>query len=160
MTEWYGQDQPHRGPSEAPHSLSAVDRLTSTEPICAEIGLGPEWNQFRDTRQCITVYTYLEQLMDKNTGFVYHSNIQGAPILKERQIRQMVVDREVIVCCIVVWGCRGATSGTCSDTWSISWLHGGLVKYLRIGWGMRKRGKVEPVCKSESSTIPVSGYAC
>jgi hypothetical protein len=150
MIQWLEDNLPHRGPSEVRHSLSGVGRLTSTKRAYEGKGLGPNCNRFRFTRKGITAYTHLKQFMDKDTGFVHHSNIQWTPILEERHIKQVVVDREVIVCRIVVWRCRRTTSWACTDGWSITWLHRQLVKHLGVRRRMRKRGKVKP---AGSSTI-------
>lgn len=50
--------------------------------------------------------------MDVDASLVDHGNIERTPVLEEREIKELVVDCEVVVCCVVVWRRRGATSGT------------------------------------------------
>jgi hypothetical protein len=57
------------------HSLSAVDRLTSTELADAEQGLDPTCDGLNARNRHTAIHTYLKQLMDKNAGFIHHSNI-------------------------------------------------------------------------------------
>lgn len=48
--------------------------------------------------------------MDQDARLVDHGEIEGAPVLEEGEIEQLVIDREVVVGGVVVGGCGWASS--------------------------------------------------
>lgn len=80
--------------------------LADAEPILYPEGDTREEHEVATLRQC----TYLQKLVDVDACLVDHSNIEWPPILKEGEIKELVIDREVVIYGIVVWRNRGATS--------------------------------------------------
>lgn len=89
--------------------------------------------------------THLQELMNQDTRLVHHRDVQWTPVLEEREIKQMLVDREVVVCSVVVRGCRWAASRTCADAWCVARFHGLLVQDLWARRGVGKGGEIQPV---------------
>jgi hypothetical protein len=51
------------------------------------------------------VNPYLKQLVYEDASLIDHGNVERAPVLEEGQIEQLIVDGEVVIGCIFVWGC-------------------------------------------------------
>ena len=81
--------------------------------------------------------------MHKNACFVYHCDIQRAPILEEGEIEELVVDCEVIIGSVIIGCRRGAASRSGAYAWLISLIQGNLVQCLRVRWWMGKGCKVK-----------------
>jgi len=81
--------------------------------------------------------------VDVNARLVDHGNIEWSPILEEGEIKELVIDRKVVIYGIVIWRIRGATSGTCADLWLMAWLRGELVEDIRLREWMREGSKIE-----------------
>ena len=43
--------------------------------------------------------------MYEDACLVYHCNVEGAPVLEEGEIEELVIDGEIVVCDVVVWRC-------------------------------------------------------
>ena len=87
--------------------------------------------------------SHLEEFMHQNARFVYHCDIQRAPILEEREIKELVVDCEVIIGSVIIGCCWGAASCSGAYVWLVSLIYGNFVQCLRIGWWMGKGCKVK-----------------
>ena len=81
--------------------------------------------------------------MHKNACFVYHCDIQRAPILEEGEIKELVVDCKVIIGSVIIGCCRRAASCSRAYAWLVSLIGGNFVQCLRVGWWMGKGCKVK-----------------
>lgn len=54
--------------------------------------------------ECVLCGAYLKEFVNEDAGPVDHGQVEGAPILEEGEVGQLVVDREVVVQSIVVVG--------------------------------------------------------
>ena len=89
--------------------------------------------------------TYLEYLVDQNACLVHHRQVQRSPVLKKRQIQQLVVDGEVIVRCIFVGRSGGEASWSRSDAWAIIRISSEAIQSTGIRRRMREGGKIQSV---------------
>lgn len=49
------------------------------------------------SQQIVMSATHLEQLVYENAGLIYHCEIEGAPVLEEREVNELALDLEVVV---------------------------------------------------------------
>lgn len=94
-----------------------MDRQRSRELADAGLNLCPtmiigmharEGHEVTALRRC----AYLEKFMDVDACLVHHGDVEWTPVLEEGKIKELVVDGEVVMCSIVVWGGGGAALGT------------------------------------------------
>lgn len=74
--------------------------------------------------------------------FIHHRDVEWAPVLEEREVKQMFVDRKVVVCRVVVGARRRATTGTRTHAWGIAGHERLRVERLRTRCRVRECGEV------------------
>lgn len=81
--------------------------------------------------------THLEQFMYQYAGLVDHRKVEWSPVLKEREIQELVVDGEVVVKSIFILGGRSRTSsGSRAKGRLIPSFRGQLIESMWRWWGM------------------------
>jgi hypothetical protein len=79
--------------------------------------------------------------MNIYAGLINHGDVEGAPVLKEGHVHELIIDGEVIV-----HHRFRRFGGRCAYSADIDWfqLGTGIVEGLLFGGWMREGGKVEP----------------
>jgi len=86
----------------------------------------------------------LEKFVDEDASLVYHCNVEGAPVLEEGEVEELVIDGEIVVCDVVVWRCCLPCPRVGADARLGGWVSGLVVEGVRTGWRMRKRSEKQP----------------
>jgi len=45
---------------------------------------------------------HLEEFVNENACFIHHGKVERAPVLKEGKIKELVVNREVVIRCKII----------------------------------------------------------
>lgn len=80
------------------HQRSIAPAYVAPDPCPAQVN-----NEARErVARTDDLDAHLEEFMDKDTCFIYHRKVERAPILEEREVEELVVDREVVIRCLIV----------------------------------------------------------
>lgn len=82
--------------------------------------------------------------MDKDACFINHGNIKRTPVLKKREIKELVVDSEVIIGGNFIGRCPWTCPGLCANTGKRNRVPGG-VEGMRVRDGVTECRKIEPL---------------